>query len=89
MCFLWITYNLSVSAYVWLVGGGNKKKKVKKAKATGGEKAGGDKQSLLVTALKRLLPVGLNLFAGKEQEIVQHCKDRSDTVSFLHTMTVQ
>ena len=32
--------------------------------------------SLLVVALKRLLPVGLNLFAGKEQELVQHCKDK-------------
>ena len=26
--------------------------------------------------MKRLLPVGLNLFAGREQELVQHCKDR-------------
>uniref|UniRef100_UPI00148EF19D hypothetical protein n=1 Tax=Acinetobacter baumannii TaxID=470 RepID=UPI00148EF19D len=32
--------------------------------------------SLMVACLKRLLPVGLNLFAGKEQELVQHCKDR-------------
>jgi hypothetical protein len=32
--------------------------------------------SLIVAALKRLLPVGLNLFAGREQELVQHCKDR-------------
>ena len=31
---------------------------------------------MLVVALKRLLPVGLNLFAGKEQELVQHCKDK-------------
>ena len=23
-----------------------------------------------------MLPVGLNLFAGREQELVQHCKDR-------------
>ena len=57
-----------------------KKKKVKKPKSGGkeggGGERGGDRQSLLVTALKRLLPVGLNLFAGKEQEIVQHCKDR-------------
>jgi hypothetical protein len=31
--------------------------------------------SLMVACLKRLLPVGLNLFAGREQELVQHCKD--------------
>lgn len=30
----------------------------------------------MVACLKRLLPVGLNLFAGREQELVQHCKDR-------------
>ena len=34
-----------------------------------------------MAALKRLLPVGLNLFAGREQELVQHCKDR-----FLQTI---
>ena len=48
-----------------------KKKKGKKAAATKS-----DASSLLVVALKRLLPVGLNLFAGKEQELVQHCKDK-------------
>ena len=49
------------------------------AKKKKGKKAGGGKSdaaSLLVVALKRLLPVGLNLFAGKEQELVQHCKDK-------------
>ena len=30
----------------------------------------------MVACLKRLLPVGLNLFAGREQEMVQHAKDR-------------
>ena len=35
--------------------------------------------SLIVSALKRLLPVGLNLFAGREQELVQYAKDK-----FLH-----
>ena len=55
-------------------GGGGKKKGKKgkgkeKAKETGGT-------SLIVAGLKRLLPVGMNLFAGKEQEIVQYCKDR-------------
>lgn len=38
--------------------------------------------SLMVACLKRLLPVGLNLFAGREQELVQHCKDR-----FLRVIT--
>ena len=52
-------------------GGGGKKKKGKKAAATKS-----DATSLLVVALKRLLPVGLNLFAGKQQELVQHCKDK-------------
>lgn len=56
-------------------GGGGKKKKVKKEKTK--EKSGKDaSSSLIVAALKRLLPVGMNLFAGKEQELVQHCKDR-------------
>ena len=32
--------------------------------------------SLMVSALKRLLPVGLNLFAGREQELVQYAKDK-------------
>ena len=48
--------------------------KKKKGKKAAGSKS--DASSLLVVALKRLLPVGLNLFAGKEQELVQHCKDK-------------
>ena len=36
-----------------------------------------------MAALKRLLPVGLNLFAGREQELVQHCKDRYLSVRFF------
>ncbi|EEC03457.1 hypothetical protein IscW_ISCW017056, partial [Ixodes scapularis] len=32
--------------------------------------------SLVVACLKRLLPVGLNLFAGREQELVQHAKEK-------------
>lgn len=32
--------------------------------------------SLIVACLKRLLPVGLNLFAGREQELVQHIKEK-------------
>ena len=39
--------------------------------------------SLMVACLKRLLPVGLNLFPGREQELVQHCKDRYLKVSLL------
>ena len=39
--------------------------------------------SLMVACLKRLLPVGLNLFPGREQELVQHCKDRYLKVTFL------
>lgn len=39
--------------------------------------------SLMVACLKRLLPVGLNLFAGREQELVQHCKDRFLKVDFI------
>jgi ryanodine receptor 2 len=30
----------------------------------------------MVACLKRLLPVGLNLFAGREQELVQHAKEK-------------
>lgn len=53
--------------------------KVKKKKRARDKKRDKDKEiqsSLMVACLKRLLPVGLNLFAGKEQELVQHCKDR-------------
>lgn len=50
------------------------KKKVKKEKVK--DKGKDASSSLIVAALKRLLPVGLNLFAGREQELVQHCKDR-------------
>nr|CAD7424343.1 unnamed protein product [Timema monikensis] len=57
-----------------VVSGGSKKKKKHRDK-----KRDKDKElqaSLMVACLKRLLPVGLNLFAGREQELVQHCKDR-------------
>jgi hypothetical protein len=50
-----------------------------KKKKTRDRKRDKDKEtaaSLMVACLKRLLPVGLNLFAGREQELVQHCKDR-------------
>ncbi|XP_043197981.1 ryanodine receptor-like isoform X5 [Amphibalanus amphitrite] len=51
----------------------------KKKKKRGDKKKSKDKDvasSLMVACLKRLLPVGLNLFAGREQEMVQHAKDR-------------
>ncbi|KAI5742923.1 hypothetical protein M8J77_012710 [Diaphorina citri] len=53
--------------------------KMKKKKKNRDKKRDKDKElqaSLMVACLKRLLPVGLNLFAGREQELVQHCKDR-------------
>lgn len=54
-------------------GGGKKKKKHRDKKR---DKDKEIQASLMVACLKRLLPVGLNLFAGREQELVQHCKDR-------------
>nr|CAI5848298.1 unnamed protein product [Callosobruchus analis] len=53
--------------------GGKKKKKHRDKKR---DKEKEIQASLMVACLKRLLPVGLNLFAGREQELVQHCKDR-------------
>jgi ryanodine receptor 2 len=53
--------------------------KIKKKKKNRDKKRDKDKEiqaSLMVACLKRLLPVGLNLFAGREQELVQHCKDK-------------
>ncbi|ROT85518.1 ryanodine receptor [Penaeus vannamei] len=57
-------------------GGGKVKKKKRRAD---GKKMSKEKElasSLMVACLKRLLPVGLNLFAGREQELVQHCKEK-------------
>ncbi|XP_077528941.1 ryanodine receptor isoform X3 [Haemaphysalis longicornis] len=56
---------------------GQSQKKEKKKKRDG--KRDKDKElaaSLVVACLKRLLPVGLNLFAGREQELVQHAKEK-------------
>ena len=56
----------------------------KKKKRSGDKKTNKEKElasSLMVACLKRLLPVGLNLFAGREQEIVQHCKEKYLAVS--------
>ncbi|XP_014249566.1 ryanodine receptor isoform X2 [Cimex lectularius] len=57
-------------------GGSGKAKKKKKNRDKKRDKNKELQASLMVAALKRLLPVGLNLFAGREQELVQHCKDR-------------
>ncbi len=59
--------------------GGKVKKKKKNREKRDKEKE--VQASLMVACLKRLLPVGLNLFAGREQELVQHCKDRYLKVS--------
>lgn len=56
--------------------GGGKAKKKKKNRDKKRDKDKEIQASLMVACLKRLLPVGLNLFAGREQELVQHCKDR-------------
>ncbi|XP_046400098.1 ryanodine receptor isoform X3 [Ischnura elegans] len=55
-------------------GGSGKKKKKHRDKKRDKDKE--VQASLMVACLKRLLPVGLNLFAGREQEMVQHCKDK-------------
>ncbi|GLG95824.1 Ryanodine receptor [Gryllus bimaculatus] len=67
-------------------GGGGKKKKKHRDK-----KRDKDKElqaSLMVACLKRLLPVGLNLFAGREQELVQLTLpdkiDPADEMSWQH-----
>ena len=52
---------------------------VKKAKKKREGRRDKDKElasSLIVACLKRLLPIGLNLFAGREQELVQHAKEK-------------
>uniref|UniRef100_A0A0K8TI63 Ryanodine receptor 44F n=1 Tax=Lygus hesperus TaxID=30085 RepID=A0A0K8TI63_LYGHE len=56
--------------------GGSKSKKKKKNRDKKRDKNKELQASLMVACLKRLLPVGLNLFAGREQELVQHCKDQ-------------
>lgn len=64
---------------------GGKMKKKKRARDKKRDKDKEIQSSLMVACLKRLLPVGLNLFAGKEQELVQHCKDRYLKVRFGET----
>lgn len=51
-------------------------KKVKKKRDRQRDKEKELAASLMVACLKRLLPVGLNLFAGREQELVQHAKEK-------------
>lgn len=64
---------------------GGKVKKKKKNRDKKRDKSKEVQASLMVACLKRLLPVGLNLFAGREQELVQHCKDRYLKVCFCYT----
>ncbi|XP_037033206.1 ryanodine receptor isoform X4 [Bradysia coprophila] len=71
---------------------GGKVKKKKKNRDKKRDKSKEVQASLMVACLKRLLPVGLNLFAGREQELVQHCKDRylkkmleTDVIEFART----
>ena len=76
------TRRTAVSSESGTPSSGNKKKKKKHRE----KKRDKDKEiqaSLMVACLKRLLPVGLNLFAGREQELVQHCKDRYLKVFFI------
>lgn len=40
-------------------------------------------QSLNVACLRRLLPIGLNMFGGREQELVQRAKQRLIDVSLF------
>jgi ryanodine receptor 2 len=54
-------------------GGGQKKKKKRDGKRDKDKELAA---SLMVSALKKLLPVGLNLFAGREQELVQYAKEK-------------
>ncbi|XP_055337214.1 ryanodine receptor-like isoform X3 [Paramacrobiotus metropolitanus] len=54
--------------------GSSKKKRKRDKKDVKKDQAA--QQSLIVVCLKRLLPVGLNLFTGREQELVQKAKER-------------
>lgn len=37
----------------------------------------------MVAAIKRLLPIGLNVFGGPEQELVQMAKDKMIEVCYI------
>ncbi|CAG0880143.1 unnamed protein product [Darwinula stevensoni] len=70
---LFLPSTIMIMVLVMVVDMMQKKKRMRdKGKEREKEKA----SSLIVACLKRLLPVGLNLFAGREQELVQHCKDK-------------
>jgi len=51
--------------------------------------------SLSVACLKRLLPIGLNMFGGREQELIQQAKQKLVDVSgqinfiFIHMLIFQ
>lgn len=42
--------------------------------------------SLVVIALKRLLPVGMNLFGAREQELIQQVKQKLHTVNVCNLL---
>jgi ryanodine receptor 2 len=44
--------------------------------------------SLSVACLKRLLPIGLNMFGGREQELIQQAKQKLVDVSHTHLYAV-
>ena len=44
--------------------------------------------SLNVACLKRLLPIGLNMFGGREQELIQQAKQRLVRVSLRRLVIV-
>ncbi|XP_028968698.1 ryanodine receptor [Galendromus occidentalis] len=54
----------------------SKKEKKKKKRDAKRDKEKEVAASLMVACLKRILPIGLNLFAGREQELVQHTKEK-------------
>lgn len=61
----------------------SKKEKKKKKRDAKRDKEKEVAASLMVACLKRILPIGLNLFAGREQELVQHTKEKFLNVSPL------
>ena len=61
-------------------GSGTKRKKVKSRME--------NMTSLNVACLKRLLPIGLNMFGGQEQELVQQAKTRLIEVSPMNLLSI-
>ena len=48
----------------------------KKRRREGAQRKDKHAGSIVIACLKRLLPVGLNVFGGRELDIVQQCKER-------------